>query len=382
MLRLIALICLIAPAFVMDSCRTKGREPVIISGRFGAMMAKLEGKKLYLIDLSKKDLIRDSAIVESSTFRFSIARDSGFTPFRAKIVYSDTVKDANLIERMKLIPPYAYIRPLPILNPYDTNFVESSFFVADDPTDFSPVGNFSRELLIKGDRQNIPLYKHINLLVPAKDSTARSAQLSVNKNLIKRFPYSHYLLSQLNALKHDLSVNELRGLLTLFDRDLQADKRFAGYFALAREDSSSTQKQYASIRLKNVNGVSESLLDTRDKLTLVVFWASWCGPCRAEIPALKRLHATSAGKGFSIVSVSVDNNLDAWKNALSREQMPWRQLLVTEDVKSLIDFNFNVTQIPLSYLIDSNHRVVKKLIGQADSSFAAIKELLDQRIND
>jgi thiol-disulfide isomerase/thioredoxin len=60
---------------------------------------------------------------------------------------------------------------------------------------------------------------------------------------------------------------------------------------------------------------------------VIDFWASWCAPCRAQIPGLKTLYAKYHQKGFDIVSVSGDREWNAWQRALQIENMPWTQVI-------------------------------------------------------
>lgn len=90
------------------------------------------------------------------------------------------------------------------------------------------------------------------------------------------------------------------------------------------------------------------------KYTLVDFWASWCAPCRKEIPNLKRLYSEFSPKGFQIISVSIDREKADWMKALDEENMPWPNLWDSKDVDTL----FMVKTIPAMFLIDENGTIV------------------------
>ena len=84
------------------------------------------------------------------------------------------------------------------------------------------------------------------------------------------------------------------------------------------------------------------------KYYLVDFWASWCGPCRKEIPNLKKLYELYKGKGLEIVSVSIDRKEEQWKKALKEEQLPWPNGI---DRAGIADA-YNVRAIPAIFLVD------------------------------
>ncbi len=84
------------------------------------------------------------------------------------------------------------------------------------------------------------------------------------------------------------------------------------------------------------------------KYYLVDFWASWCGPCRKEIPNLKKQYALYKDKGFEIVSVSIDKKDEQWKKALKEEQFPWPNGV---DRNGIADA-YKVRAIPAIFLVD------------------------------
>jgi thiol-disulfide isomerase/thioredoxin len=97
------------------------------------------------------------------------------------------------------------------------------------------------------------------------------------------------------------------------------------------------------------------------KYILVDFWASWCGPCRSEIPNLKNLYKKYASKGFEIISISIDKKEADWEKALKEEKMPWPNYMDTKGVKELCRVKF----IPAMFLLNNKGIVVaEKLRGE------------------
>nr|WP_121269312.1 TlpA disulfide reductase family protein [Pedobacter schmidteae] len=98
--------------------------------------------------------------------------------------------------------------------------------------------------------------------------------------------------------------------------------------------------------------------DFRGKYLIVDFWASWCGPCRQEIPHLKEVYKKYKDKGLEILAVSIDAKADMWKKALNEEKMTWTQVNAPESKPVMSSYLFN--GIPFLVLIDKEGRIIEK----------------------
>lgn len=97
---------------------------------------------------------------------------------------------------------------------------------------------------------------------------------------------------------------------------------------------------------------------SQNKLVLLDFWASWCAPCRSEIPYLKEAYEKYHSQGFEIVSISVDEDMNAWKDAMDEEGMTWPQLYDASTGEGSPAYIYAVTAIPASFLIDSEGTII------------------------
>ncbi|GAA4234621.1 TlpA disulfide reductase family protein [Postechiella marina] len=119
---------------------------------------------------------------------------------------------------------------------------------------------------------------------------------------------------------------------------------------------------------ENHAGGLTSLNDLKGKYVYIDMWATWCGPCKAEIPHLKKIEKAYHGKNIEFVSISVDrkNAYDTWKKMVNEKELGGIQLWAKED-KTFAD-SYSVTGIPRFILIDPQGKIVKADAPRPSSS--------------
>jgi thiol-disulfide isomerase/thioredoxin len=113
------------------------------------------------------------------------------------------------------------------------------------------------------------------------------------------------------------------------------------------------------IALKTPNGSELKLSDLRGKVVLIDFWASWCGPCRQENPNVVRLFKKFKNKGFTVFSVSLDEDIEAWKSAIAKDGLIWpNHVSDLKGWKTPLVSSYGFEAIPFTVLINQDGKVI------------------------
>jgi peroxiredoxin/TolA-binding protein len=130
-----------------------------------------------------------------------------------------------------------------------------------------------------------------------------------------------------------------------------------------------------AIEGNDLTGQPQSLDQYHGKVLLLDFWATWCGPCRAELPNVKAVYRKYKERGFAVLGVSLDENRSALKGVLREEQMEWPQLCDGKGWRSPIAQRYGVTSIPRTVLLDRDG-VVRYVDVRGEALNQAVAELL------
>ena len=116
-------------------------------------------------------------------------------------------------------------------------------------------------------------------------------------------------------------------------------------------------ERFPDAKVKDNAGEIKQLSDCvgKGKYVLIDFWASWCGPCRNEMPNVKAAYEKYASKGFEVISISIDKKQKAWRTAIEELGMNWTQVLNVDAADV-----YGIYAIPKTFLVDPEGIVVAK----------------------
>lgn len=112
------------------------------------------------------------------------------------------------------------------------------------------------------------------------------------------------------------------------------------------------------IDLLSPDSTGVKLSSLRGKYVLLDFWASWCGPCLAEMPNVKEIYKEYHDRGLEIYGVSLDEKSDLWQNAIKSNDLSWVHVSSLQGWKCPVAQRYGVTGIPRMYLLDKEGRII------------------------
>lgn len=131
-------------------------------------------------------------------------------------------------------------------------------------------------------------------------------------------------------------------------------------------------KRAPAFELLDLSGKKQNLAEYSGKVVLLNFWATWCGPCKAEMPSLNSLFEEFKTQGFVVIAVSIDASEKPVQSFVSKQELTF-PVLMDPDKEVYFD-EYAVFALPTSVLIDRNGIIAHKFIGATDWTAPNVKE--------
>ena len=328
---------------------------------------------VYLVKAGNWKSRVDSAKSVNGNFNFRIPIDSAFVPF-ATAIHFFTDGDSLHPVRLQYKNPFLQINGQPAMR--------DQFWLERVSISINGENKGGLPLQIKAGPETRLMMRHqFNDIgwMGDRDTVKRNEKRVMLQKEITQHPSSYFLLESIRRSKETYTKDELVSLLSLFNKKILASvpgKKLQEYLAVLPAPGST----YPMLSLKSNSGDQQAMLDTAARVNMLVFWASWCTPCRKEIPLLRKLYQQYFRKGLGMTSISIDLQTENWQQALEIEKMPWRQLVVNKDQIERIENIFRFTSIPFIVFTDKNGREIGRFADYDESAAGLYEELIKKHL--
>lgn len=195
----------------------------------------------------------------------------------------------------------------------------------------------------------------------AEQLSLRTAMWDAYRDFVLGHPKS---VASLQALLVWTNENNYKTARTMFDnldvslrnmeKAAELTKRFE---SLAQVEKGQPATDFS---INDVSGKPVTLSSYRGKYVLLEFWASWCGPCRAENPNLRATYLKYKDKGFDILGVSLDDKMANWTKAVEKDDLPWVQVSELKGFRGQVPLDYGISAIPANFLIDPHGNIIDR----------------------
>ncbi len=344
-----------------------------VNGEIGSLK---DGDTLYLIYQVGDKQITDSAIVKASKFRFQGVLENPVTAsiYLNRNPYVKRMQPGETMDNMVF-----YLEPSTIQ--VEANDSLKHAIVSGSKTDLLYHKLQSR--LKENTEQFDSLNKEADALPPdkKKDTAVYQALVRRELQLLEDFYEVHLAFANEHpdAYLSVVSLSQIAAHPTMTQRAAKVYARLSAHLKqtplgkgiaiqLAAPENTGLGKQAPDFEQSTPQGKKVLLSDFRGQYVLIDFWASWCGPCRAENPNLVKAYNHWKNKNFNVLGVSLDGpgQKTAWIKAIKDDGLVWTQVSDLKGFENDVAKTYGVRSIPASFLVAPDGKIIgKDLRGEA-----------------
>ena len=292
--------------------------------KIGFYRIKTNDKNFAMLVLDSADKVTITGSVKDLGNTFKVEGSSETTIF---IEYNNLSKSRDI----KLDSLNKEFQLLMETNKMDSKRMDSLSAIFEGP--YNSIINQSNILMVDKISKNTNMYSSIMAIQALDPDKYSDLYKSLDAGLSKKFPNDKNVIMFHEVVERMLSTN-------------------IGQFA-------------PEISLPSPDGKEIALSSLKGKLVLIDFWASWCGPCRKEMPNVVKIYSKFKNKGFEIYGVSLDQDKEKWMEAITKDGINWPQVSDLKYWDNVAARIYNVQGIPYTVLIDKDGKIIaKNLRGQ------------------
>jgi peroxiredoxin len=223
--------------------------------------------------------------------------------------------------------------------------------------------------------------KDFSVNINKRSNALDQEQKAVYLAFIKQNPNSQMSLFALKDYEGAIpDVTEIEPIFNSLSADVKGSKMGMVYAAaIEKMKKTAIGAMAPDFTQADTLGNPISLHDFKGKYVLVDFWASWCGPCRAENPNVVKAYAKYKDKGFNVLGISLDQTgaKDKWLKAIHDDHLTWTQVSDLQSWKNEVAQLYSVQAIPQNFLVGPDGKIVGKNL-RGDDLNNKLKELFDK----
>lgn len=287
--------------------------------KIGFYRLKVNDQNFAMLVLDSADKVKVTGSVKDLGNTYKI---DGSAETNLFVAYNEISKARDL----KLDSLNKVFQNLMETNKMDSKRMDSLSALFEAP--YNAIVNASNEVMIDKIKQNVTMYSSIMAIQALEPDKFSEVYKLLDAGLSKKFP-------------NDKNIQTFHDVVT-------------------RMLSSTIGQQAPEINLPSPDGTEIALSSLRGKVVLIDFWASWCGPCRKEMPNVVKAYNKFKGKGFEIYGVSLDQDKDRWLEAIAKDGITWPQVSDLKYWENIAAKIYNVQGIPYTVLLDREGKIIAK----------------------